>query len=249
MSAWITAFCGLSLVAAIRGQTSSLVAMALVMVLLGIWTWLYSFRFGRLIPVLAVIGLALFGLPYSPSQPVFVSLSTGPLSGFNPFLWIGTALLITGIIRKSLTPALSGQGREGWMKFFYLLGILLTAIALWIPGLWQSAERNNSQLLLVSFVVFLLEALLLVFLYVPRVKEVVKESFPFDLGSGIRAYEKTAESGSLSRRIFNALDILYEIIRRLVNGFNTILEGEGGILWAVVFLALLMSLLKSSLGS
>lgn len=249
LSAWITAFCGLSLVAAIRGQSSSLVAMALIMVLIGGWTWLYSFRFGRLIPVLAIVGLALFGFPYSPSQPVFISLSTGPLSGFNPFLWLGVVFLIAGIIRKSLSPALPGQVREGWMKLFYLLGVLLTVIALWIPGLWQVTEGNNSQLLLVSFVILLLEAILLVFLYVPRVKEVVKESIPFDIGSGIRSYEKAAESGSISRRLFNVVDILYEITRRLVNGFNSILEGEGGILWAVVFLALLMSLLKSSLGS
>lgn len=44
--------------------------------------------------------------------------------------------------------------------------------------------------------------------------------------------------------LFNAADVVVQFIRRIVSTFSQILEGEGGVLWSIVLLALLFTLLK-----
>ncbi len=45
--------------------------------------------------------------------------------------------------------------------------------------------------------------------------------------------------------LFNAMGVVLNWIKPLVTGFSMLLEGEGGVLWSIVFLALLVTLLKS----
>ena len=47
---------------------------------------------------------------------------------------------------------------------------------------------------------------------------------------------------------FNLMGSLFNVQSSVINGMNSILEGEGSILWALVFLALLLSLLVGGAG-
>ncbi len=44
--------------------------------------------------------------------------------------------------------------------------------------------------------------------------------------------------------LYRSIWILYQLLRRLIDWITAILEGDGGILWAMLLLALLLSLLS-----
>jgi len=45
--------------------------------------------------------------------------------------------------------------------------------------------------------------------------------------------------------LIKTVTVLAERLRPLVNGFSNLMEGEGGILWSIVFMALLVTLLRT----
>jgi hypothetical protein len=240
ISYWVTACTGFALISAMRGYPESVVAWGAIMILVGGWVRIFTTRFTRMFYMLVIISLSLLALPLTPSSTAIAGLAAGPLSGFNFILWISVAFLVAGVFRTGMKPATKQKDLESWMKLFYLIGIVILTVSLWIPEIWHLDFTNILQKVLVAVTIIEFLALILILSRVERARKWIRATVPQRIQIGVTRLFGTKVK---LKPIYNTGDFIYEISNRLINGFNSILEGEAGILWAFVFLALLISLL------
>ena len=242
---WLLAFSGFAMISALRGYSESVVSWGLIMLMVGGWIFLYSLRsrsFNFLIP-LVVLGM--IGIPFTPSAPALAGISVKPLAFFNPLFWVSLAFLVAGIIRHGMKSEELISQKENWMKLFYWSGLIILFISTWLTAIWQSSEWNGLQFLTAIIIVLLFLALILLITFSAKVKTWLAAS---QFGRIQRPFQRFWESLSdffHFEWFYLFFSMIFNLIQKLINGFNDILEGEGGILWAFVFLALLVSLIAS----
>jgi hypothetical protein len=239
-STWIWTFSGLALISTIKGYPESAVTWGLLMVTLGGWTWFYSYRNRSMYYLLIPIGLSLIGLPFSPSLLV--------MSGLNLSLCFIPAFLIVGIVRSSIKPLKPPSVSENWMKLFYMLGMALLTISPWLPGIWQLDVLKSVQYLGISILILFLAIVMLLFVLSHRVQSWIDGFISERLRNSWKIIASLVERIFTMDWLLELINKVYLLLRSLINQFNNILEGEGGLLWAFVFLALLISLLINVTG-
>jgi hypothetical protein len=247
IQSWIILFCSFAVISAIRGQAESVVAWATLMVFVGGWIWLFLLRFQHLDFILAVVCLALLGFPYTPSAAAFSGITTGPISALNFLLWICAAFLIIGVIR-SATQKIEERGKiEPWMNLFYFVGIGVVVVSPWIIIRNPGTDMAFTKIFAPLFVT-ILAAIFAIFTYVKSARTWLIARLPDGTGQSVNKAMTISRGTFQGGRLLLFADTVYAMLKRLINGFNRILEGEGGILWAFVFLALLVSLFAGSIG-
>lgn len=239
---------GLSIISVLRGQPEGTVVCGFLMPILVGWPRLYSFRFHKMHSFLLIFCATLVGLPFTFSSHLADTLAGRPLFLLNPLLWLSLSLLLAGIIRVALKTPNTGRSIESWMKMFYVIGLVLVTVTPMIASLWEKGSGNRFQLIWVSTLIIGILALILVFTLLEKPRKWLDSSIPAGIKTTANVVEVTSEKlvdSGWPRRIIN---ISSGSIKGLINSTNTILEGDGGILWAFVFLALMLSLLISSIG-
>lgn len=241
-------FSGLSIVSVLRGLPEGAVACGFMMPILVGWPQLYSFRFHKMHTFLIIFCATLIGLPFTFSSHLAGTLAGRPLFLLNPVLWISLSLLLAGVIRSALKAPGNGRSIESWMKMFYVIGLALVTVASVLALLWEKGSGNYFQLIWVSGLIAAFLVLILVFTFLERPRKWLDSAIPAGIKTIAKVVgessEKLIDSG-WARRVIN---VSSGSVKGLINSTNSILEGEGGILWAFVFLALLLSLLISSIG-
>ena len=239
---------GLSIVSVLRGQPEGAVVCGFLMPILLGWPRLYSFRFHKMHSFLIIFCATLVGLPFTFSSHMVSTLVGRLLFLLNPLLWFSFSLLLAGIVRVALKTPTNGRSIESWMKMFYAIGLaLVTATPILVP-LWEKGSGNLFQYIWVSGLIVVFLVLLLVFTLLEKPRNWLDSAIPAGIKTTANAVGvssgKLVDSGWARR----AINISSGSIKGLINSTNSILEGEGGILWAFVFLALMLSLLISSIG-
>jgi hypothetical protein len=148
-----------------------------------------------------------------------------------PFLISAHAMLIAGFIRHSqrTTTRVRNEDQPIWAKNVYPIGIallLLTTIILGLFG-WSGALRFGNWLVgaLVSLLTF-------GWLWLtPRLR----------ILNPVRAHWVQPANASWLDQIYQALWNLYYQLGRVSNVISNMLEGESGIMWTLLFLALFIS--------
>jgi hypothetical protein len=247
-SFWMTAFSGLAIISVLRGMASSVAAWGILMLILIGWLKLYSYRVRWMHAFAFIILIGLMGVPSSMASPAITSLTMRPLAAFNIFLWISLAFLAAGFLRAALKHIEMTSEPEEWMKLFYVLGLALVTVVPWIPGFWKSAHPPAAQVYWIAPVLVVITALIVIFTLVQKARTMLISAIPAEVHSGFSRVELAAEKAADTGWIVKLFDSFYGLLRRLISGVNRILEGEGGILWAFVFLVLLISLLASNVG-
>jgi len=241
-------FSGLALVAALRARPDATAVFGFFLPIVIGWPRLYSHRFHRMHTFLILFAIALLGLPFTFAHDGLGSMAVGPLMLMNPLLWISTALLVAGVIRTGLKKPDNGRDLESWMKLFYAIGLALVTVAPLIPGLWQLGKESNLQNIGISAGICFLFAIALVFSLVEKARLWLGSTIPAGLKASTQKIGTAWEKLLASEWIQRIVELFSGAVRWLINGSNAILEGEGGILWSFVFLALLLSLLIGGFG-
>jgi hypothetical protein len=243
---WISIFAGLAIIAALRGQADGVVAWGLLMLVLWGWSQVFAGRFQNLVYLLPVAGLSILGLPLSISNPSFVGLAGQPLAAFNIFLWVSLALVIAGFVILALKTPSQNEQPEAWMKLFFIFGMVVLTLAPWLPGFLNAGSFLSPKMLWLSLIISLVAGLILIFTFVAKAKQWLSVAIPFQMVNAAQKVHVATEGWFRMAWANRFIQNLIEFIRKLVAGVNKVLEGEGGILWALVFLALLLSLLIGS---
>jgi len=228
---WMIGMASLAVLAALSGNPIGAIAWGCALVLVGGALFLSSVQDIRLNRVLLIGAWSLSGLP--------LSLTASTWAGFtftSIFSLVAQVLLMTGYVRLALrangTETLEGQ--PGWAKIVYPVGILLLLVTQILLGLfgWDGALRFG------NFILPLLASLLTLGL--------LEGTRRFRIFNPVRAHWVTT-AGAGVNSLYQGLWSLYRGLARLAQSITDALEGEGGIMWTLLFLILFISMIVQGL--
>ncbi len=229
---WLIGLGALSVISALRGNPAGATAWGLTLVLVGGALFLASVQQIWLNRALLIGAWALSSLPLSLTATGWQS-STNRLILLMPVFIAAQALLITGFIRHALRastrPSLDAQ--PVWAKSVYPTGIGLLLFIQLLFGFWGW----NGSLQIGAWFAGIAASLLTFGLLwaIPR----------FPILNPVRAHWVQPTSPSWLDNVYKRLWGLYQWFGRLSKTISDTLEGEGGIMWTLLFLILFATLI------
>jgi hypothetical protein len=245
---WITSVSLIALTCVIHDQAAASVPWVVTALLAGSALFLFTDR-TRLYLILALASLVgLTGLPYTPVSSGWSGLLGIPVDWRStPFL-LANVLFLAGSLRLAIHTAEPERRIEGLARFAYPAGLILLLVMPWIIMLFSANETP----LLDWWAGFITFALLLVIIIVFRAQLFEGAAFNWPVTRFWQKFVKISD-GSLSAiqqdwliTSFNRFAIS---LGRLTHAISQVLEGEGGVLWVFLLLALFASLLAGGSGS
>jgi hypothetical protein len=230
---WIIGMSSLAVAAALRANPIGATAWGCAIVLAGGALFLTSEPNKWLTRALFIGAWGISALPFSLTATGWNSGAPIPLLGWLawPFLIAAHAMLIGGFIRHSQRSTIRARNEDQpvWGKNIYPIGIsilLLTTILLGLFG-WRGALQVGNW-----FVAALVSLLTLALLWLtPRMR----------ILNPVRAHWVRPAGASWLDWGYQLLWNIYYRLGRVSNTVSNMLEGESGIMWTLLFLALFIS--------
>ena len=230
---WILGFSSFVLVATLYMLPDASVAWGIGMLLSGSVLFLNSYRnrFISILLILGVLGVSLF--PFTPSwMGSAIHSQTGAF--VTIVLIISHALLLVGYVRHSQNIPKVASDKEPWMVLVYPLGLVLLLLTQWSQSLalgnFQFPEASFPLGWLVGFIGLILAAGII-----------------FTNSRGIKLPVRITsflDSVLSFKWMYGFFWWLYRSLGRLFSSISNILEGEGGVLWTILILILLIILVS-----
>jgi len=225
---WMIGIASLAILSALSGNPIGAAAWGCTLLLTGGALFLYSVKTLRLNRALLVGVWSLSALPFSLTGSAWM----GSFNFATPFALAAQALMMAGMVRHVLrsitTETLDDQ--PGWAKFVYPAGIILLLAMQILLGLigWEGALQSG------SWIQALIASLLTLGL--------VWGFRRFRIFNPVRAHWVTT-AGVGVNSVYQWLWSLYRGLARLSRTITEALEGEGGIMWTLLFLILFISII------
>jgi len=228
---WIFGMAALSLAAAVRGQVDASLALGIALLLSGSVLFLFSARHRLLLPI-ALLGLLGFsGLPYTPAWQA-MRLYTPPIGVWVFLFLFAQALLLAGYARHAFRPDPQLNGAERWVWMIYPWGLILLPLTGFLVAWWGRLAGAQFPTLSGSWPSLIAMGLAIVLV-------ILAQNIPRLPVRLVRSLDVVFSFGWFYRLFWG----VYRLVGRSLALFNLILEGEGGILWTILLLTLLLSLL------
>jgi len=229
-SYWILGFAALAIAAAAQGLEGASAAWGFALLFSGSMLFLFSFRHRNLImiPFLGLVGFC--ALPLTPAWEG-ISLFNDIPWGYRIIFIIALTLYLLGYLKHSRISKNDAGEVERWMWLVYPIGLLILPITHIGLSYLQKEQIQN----IISFVApnwwygfipLTISAILLILnhregiafppVFIGIVEKINLDFFP---------------------RFFWRM---YRLVGRLITLFSKLLEGEGGVLWALLILILLV---------
>lgn len=241
---WILGFSALCVAAAVRSQAQACLGWSLAGILSGGVIFLASHRGRFIIPVLALGLLGFSALPFTPAwaglgiYSVWTS-QPEPLGLFFDLIFLCIHLgLVLGALRRLTRRTEMPAVVQGWIWFSYIPGFLILLFVQFFAG-WGLVPVNLGKWQSWQGAFAFVGAVILWGLIFcnPRMESIRRQVRV----SSVRWIVALERILSLDW-FYRAVDAVYQTLGGLVRWITVLLEGEGGILWAVVLLLLLLTL-------
>ncbi len=242
---WLMAFSSLALISLLNGKPEVAGYLGLIMAVLGSWTFLQSIELTWLKFLTPLAVLAIIGFPFTPSANLAGALTQGAASATFFFVWIGLAFLSAGLVKFSVAQSREQKTVETWQRLFYIAGMVFLLLVPWLVEIWYFSEWTSDSGLISGLATAILLGIILGLTFSAKVRAAILPKLTK------RFFDLTKKIGSILERFFHFdwfylfIGFFVNLVERALNSINAILEGEGGILWALVFLVLLISLSSS----
>ncbi len=227
-SFWVLGIASMAATAVLLNQPQIGIAWGLGLVYGGGLLFLYRFQASWQIAIPAIGFFAVSGLPYSPMSAGY-AIYQAPFPFFLYLLLLVHGLLLAGFIRQVLKVEPEDQDAERWVLLIFPAGLVFLLGTYIVGGLlpWQGFDATP---LWPGFFASLLGGLLCwVF-------------GRLDFGRPIR---------NIFRNLNDLIDLVSQPLVSLLRGvaglmsyLSVILEGQGGILWALVLIVLILSIIS-----
>ncbi len=230
---WVLGMASLSIAASLRGNPTGSIGWGVMLILGGGLLFLFSARQRSILwlPLLGLWGLS--ALPFSPTASAWQTGNQNSWLFVIPFL-PAQALLMAGFIRHALHPGeTSLESQERWVKVLYPTGLSLLAGIAILLGLWGWDGARSLGLWWAAIIVNVLAggftalALTVLVRLVPA--------------GGSTQWTRIFRL----ERLYKTLTAIYDFFRRIADMITSSLEGEGGLLWSLLLLALILSVLST----
>lgn len=241
---WMIGLAGLCIGSTIRGYPLASVAWGTALIFSGGVIFLYTAREKFTHAPLGIALLGMTGLPFTLTANGWSGLVTPPINAPDFIFFAAHILLLAGFLRHSLQPGEPISSTERWIRILYPGGLLFLALSSWLAAAFGWEQFALSPVWPAS----VLSTLILTGYAVWR--------YRFHASISLGVYEKSwaVILGKRAARIVSAvlrLDWLYQffgftyrVFQSVLQTVTAILEGEGGILWVFVLLALLVALIE-----
>jgi len=232
---WMIGLAALSVAAALRGNPIGAAAWSCSLILAGAALFLSSMRHVWLDRALLISAWSLSALPFSLTASGWQSGGAG-FWLLLPILIAAQALLMTGLIRQSLHSSARQplESLDVWARKIYPLGVFILLAVQVLLGLWGWGGAFQFGLWPAGLSATLLSLALL--WAVPR----------FPLLNPVRAHWLRPASSTWLDNLYRGLWVLYRRLTEVSQAFSNILEGDGGIMWTLLFLVLFISLFSGA---
>jgi len=217
--------------AALHADPNAALALATAGIALGALLLLASARQRGLLPVFLLAFLALSTLPLSPTSP-WAALYTPPFSPLLLAFALPYALLLLGYLRQALGWQAPLSGVERWVGTAYHLGLAVLLLVPWGAALLSGFISISSPLAYPFWLGLVLIGLTGVVWLLDR--------------RGLKlppAWAALWDRISPHRWLGGLARWLYGLLARALDLPVTLLEGQAGVLWTFLLVALLFSLL------
>ena len=257
---WILGITAFAVASAICGVPEASLAWAWACIFSGGLLFLLSVRHRNWLPLPLFGLLGFIGLPFTPAWGGMQFYTSLPSILLIPVFVLAHALLVSGYIRHAVRPEPMPESSQRWLWVIYPLGLVLLPVlqmvlfigTMFFPGLaWQVFRQSSATGLLTTpgdyaalplltwtggAISLGLAALILWIMYQRRLNVEFSAHLP-------RRLVQISQKLFSLRWFYDLLGISLRILVRFVSQLTAILEGEGGILWVLVLLALLVALL------
>lgn len=229
---WLIGMGGLAVAAALRGNPIGATAWSCALMLSGGALFLVSAESRWQEKALLLGAWGVSSLPFSLTASGWVSQS-GRFWYAVPFLIAAQAMLLAGYIRMSRrTPQRAGfENQPIWAKNVYPFGIYLILFTILLLGWfgWDGSRQSG------NWVAALFASLLTLGLL--RLAVRVRILNP------LRAHWVHSAEAARRGNIYQTVGEIYRTLRRLIALFSSVLEGESGVMWTLLFLVLFITFL------
>ena len=229
---WLIGLASLAMASALRGNPLGAAAWGCALILSGGALFLSSVQQIWLRRALWVGIWGVTALPFSITATGWESTVPSFWPAW-PFLLLAQALLLAGYLRHAMRATLrtNFETLDRAAQYVYPLGIGILLIILFLLGLWGW----DGALKIGSWLPALIGTLLggVAVWLAPRLRVLTP----------VRAHWVRPDATSWMGWLFRSLWSLYRLVSRLSDAFSSLLEGDGGFMWTLLFLVLIISLL------
>jgi hypothetical protein len=231
---WMLGLASLIVAAAVRQQASAAMAWGAAALLPGGLLLLAPIRSRPIVIILLLGSLGITTLPYTPAwQGAY--LYSNPTNLALILLLLSQSLLLVGFVRFSLLTDPHTAGMERWVRIIYPWGLVLIPVAHYLIGISSWTEGISLENTL------------------PSVLGIIIASTVLALEKKSLGYSRLTRTG---RRIGETISQLfsfqwlfalvwrgYTILGKGLAYFVRVIEGDGGVLWGLLFLVLLITII------
>jgi hypothetical protein len=231
---WIIGIAALSIASAIQSQPDASLAWGVLSILTGGLLFLVSTPHRYLLIILLIGLLSLSTLPFTPAWNGVLLYSQDFTTMLILFL-LAQSIFMAGYLRFAMLPAFTQPVFQSWVWVIYPWGLAIIPVSHYIIGwlTWSSDLRADT--ILPGLLASLLAAVWLTLAY--RLKK------PPQILVYAKRVLSTLHNVSATGWIYRLLGKFYIFIGRFIAFVVTVLEGDGGVMWALFFLVLFIAIL------
>lgn len=249
---WLLGTASLAIASAIMNQPVACLAWSIASVLSGGLIFSMFLRHKNLIPI-ALLGIInLSALPFTPTwRGTTIYTYAGTLSNTIPpqFFYLQSiafilinAFLLAGFIRHTFRVFFPSEAPtkghiERWVWFVYPFGLVFILLTHFLIGFWSYPGINDVALpgWIMGLVVVIISGIIWYISWHP----------PLNIAHKAPSGKPSPTLHLLSLEwLYRYFWRIFRLLTRLSSLFSTILEGDGGILWALVLFALIFVFLQ-----
>jgi hypothetical protein len=154
-------------------------------------------------------------------------------------------MMIWGYLRHAQRPRDELYRMERWIHVVYIAGLLFLVLGQWAVGVWGWPGSRTPGVWWASIFMSLLVALGgIAFYSIRNVKDGERPSARW-IGAVARQVGGVMVGFLRLNWLYRFFVWVYQVIQNVIQLLTEIFEGDGGILWSLVLLALLVSLIWS----
>ena len=241
---WIVAWASLATASVLNGNSDASLAWGLILILSGSLLFLYYPRVQRMNFLLYFGLIGLIGLPYTPAASGWAGLIANGVNFWTFLFIIAHAVMVFGYLNRALQPGGEVGSLESWARIVYPLGLIIIIQSILIMGLigWPGSLTLGVWWLgLISSLLVIAAFILIRRLGItpPYIQLPASSGFTKAINWVIPRIEPLFRMEWIYRIVW----WINNLLGKILSGFSTILEGDGGILWMILLLVLLISIL------
>jgi hypothetical protein len=242
---WMASLAALAVASVVNGSPQASIAWGVTLVLNGAVLFFYSAQRRSILflPILAILGIA--GLPFNPAADGWAGIIGSRFTLYTFLFMITIPMLIWGSLRHILRPREELYRMERWVHTIYPAGLLFLVAAQWVIGVLGWPGSLTAGIGWASTSMAVLAGLGIILAFSLR-RLFSSEAIKFRWVEVVmRRVGGVFAVVFRLNWLYDTLGWFYRRLQSLVQLLTAMLEGDGGILWSLVMLALLISLIYS----